>query len=422
MTNNNVPEVRFGGFNDVWVKNVLKNELELLKDGTHGTHKDTKDTKDGVYLLSAKNIKNGKVNISSDDRRISYEEYSKIHRNFELKSGDILLTVVGSIGEVAMLNDPKNITFQRSVAYLRPSNIDSLFLYTQARGANFQKELKNRQVVSAQPGVYLGDIGKIELIFPNDINEQQKIGEFFKQLDDRIALQQRYVEQLKQSKQGFLQKMFPKDGESVPEVRFDGFSGEWIQNKFMDTIQSIIDFRGKTPKKLGMSWSETGYPALSALNVKNGYIDFNSSVHFASEELYNAWMGDKELEEGQVLFTTEAPMGNVAQIPDNNRYVLSQRTIAFRVDKKHITNNFLAVLLRSDRVFQRLSALASGGTAKGVSQKSLSALKVVIPINLEEQQKIGEFFKQLDDLIAKNERELELLQETKKGFLQKMFV
>jgi type I restriction enzyme S subunit len=422
MTNNNVPEVRFGGFNDVWVKNVLKNELELLKDGTHGTHKDTKDTKDGVYLLSAKNIKNGKVNISSDDRRISYEEYSKIHRNFELKSGDILLTVVGSIGEVAMLNDPKNITFQRSVAYLRPSNIDSLFLYTQARGANFQKELKNRQVVSAQPGVYLGDIGKIELIFPNDINEQQKIGEFFKQLDDRIALQQRYVEQLKQSKQGFLQKMFPKDGESVPEVRFDGFSGEWIQNNFMDTIQSIIDFRGKTPKKLGMSWSETGYPALSALNVKNGYIDFNSSVHFASEELYNAWMGDKELEEGQVLFTTEAPMGNVAQIPDNNRYVLSQRTIAFRVDKKHITNNFLAVLLRSDRVFQRLSALASGGTAKGVSQKSLSALKVVIPINLEEQQKIGEFFKQLDDLIAKNERELELLQETKKGFLQKMFV
>ena len=422
MTNNNVPEVRFGGFNDVWVKNVLKNELELLKDGTHGTHKDTKDTKDGVYLLSAKNIKNGKVNISSDDRRISYEEYSKIHRNFELKSGDILLTVVGSIGEVAMLNDPKNITFQRSVAYLRPSNIDSLFLYTQARGANFQKELKNRQVVSAQPGVYLGDIGKIELIFPNDINEQQKIGEFFKQLDNRIALQQRYVEQLKQSKQGFLQKMFPKDGESVPEVRFDGFSGEWIQNKFMDTIQSIIDFRGKTPKKLGMSWSETGYPALSALNVKNGYIDFNSSVHFASEELYNAWMGDKELEEGQVLFTTEAPMGNVAQIPDNNRYVLSQRTIAFRVDKKHITNNFLAVLLRSDRVFQRLSALASGGTAKGVSQKSLSALKVVIPINLEEQQKIGEFFKQLDDLIAKNERELELLQETKKGFLQKMFV
>lgn len=124
---------------------------------------------------------------------------------------------------------------------------------------------------------------------------------------------------------------------------------------------------------------------------------------------------------GQVLFTTEAPMGNVAQIPDNQKYVLSQRTIAFDVFRNKITNDFLAVLLRSQNVQHKLKSLASGGTAQGVSQKSLSQLKVTVPTRINEQQKIGEFFKQLDSLIALHQRKLEHLKEQKKGLLQKMF-
>ena len=195
----------------------------------------------------------------------------------------------------------------------------------------------------------------------------------------------------------------------------------WEQRKFFDNIEKVIDFRGRTPKKLGMKWSNEGYVALSALNVKDGYIDFTADVHYANKALYDKWMVGNDLYKGQVLFTTEAPMGNVAQIPDNQKYVLSQRTIAFDVFRNKITNDFLAVLLRSQNVQHKLKSLASGGTAQGVSQKSLSQLKVTVPTRINEQQKIGEFFKQLDSLIALHQRKLEHLQEQKKGLLQKMF-
>ncbi|MGG5304572.1 type I restriction modification DNA specificity protein [Enterococcus pernyi] len=170
-----------------------------------------------------------------------------------------------------------------------------------------------------------------------------------------------------------------------------------------------------------MDWSTSGYLALSALNVKNGYIDPSADAHYGDQELYNKWMSGKELYEGQVLFTTEAPMGNVAQVPDNNKYILSQRTIAFDVNSDKITDDFLAVLLRSPKSFNELSSLASGGTAKGVSQKSLSQFKVTLPNNLEEQKKIGTFFKQLDTTIALHQRKLGQLKRLKQGFLQGLF-
>lgn len=184
----NVPKIRFPGFTDPWEQRKLKEVLDLLKDGTHGTHKDVDY---GVYLLSAKNVKNGKIFIDETDRKISEEEYKAIHKNFSLKRGDVLLTIVGSIGETAILKNPVGITFQRSVAYLRPNDeITSEFLFTTIKTERFQRELKNRQVVSAQPGIYLGDLSVIPIQIPNEA-EQKKIGEFFSNIDDLITLHQR---------------------------------------------------------------------------------------------------------------------------------------------------------------------------------------------------------------------------------------
>ncbi|WP_332384247.1 restriction endonuclease subunit S [Lactococcus laudensis] len=207
----------------------------------------------------------------------------------------------------------------------------------------------------------------------------------------------------------------------VPELRFKGFTDDWEQRKFFESIASTIDFRGRTPKKLGMDWSDSGYLALSALNVKNGYIDPLADAHYGDEKLYRKWMSGRELKKGQVLFTTEAPMGNVAQVPDDNGYILSQRTVAFETKEDMMTNDFLAVLLKSPLVFNNLSALSSGGTAKGVSQKSLKGLSITVPLDIDEQQKIGSFFKQLDNTITLHQRKLDLLKEQKKGYLQKMF-
>ena len=253
-------------------------------------------------------------------------------------------------------------------------------------------------------------------------SEQEKIAKTLNSLNNTIQLHERKCEELTLIKRALLQNLFPKKDEFKPEVRYKNFSDAWEQRKFFDNIEKVIDFRGRTPKKLGMKWSNEGYVALSALNVKDGYIDFTADVHYANKDLYDKWMVGNDLYKGQVLFTTEAPMGNVAQIPDNQKYVLSQRTIAFDVFRNKITNDFLAVLLRSQNVQHKLKSLASGGTAQGVSQKSLSQLKVTVPTRINEQQKIGEFFKQLDSLIALHQRKLEKLKQLKKFLLQNMFI
>ena len=200
------PELRFPGFPDAWEQRKLGDLLILLKDGSHGTHKNTDE---GVYLLSAKNIKNGQINIMPDDRIISWEDYDVIHKNYELQFGDILLTIVGSIGETAIYNLKTKVTFQRSVAFLRPSSdLNNGFLYTLINTDRFQNQLQTKQVVSAQPGIYLGDLASIDIIYPKNLLEQEKIYSIFKEIENSITLHQRKLEHLQLQKKALLQQMF----------------------------------------------------------------------------------------------------------------------------------------------------------------------------------------------------------------------
>jgi len=223
---------------------------------------------------------------------------------------------------------------------------------------------------------------------------------------------------LKSLKQSLTAQMFVRSGEILPALRFPGFSTEWKKHKLLSCIERIIDFRGRTPKKLGMEWSEKGYLALSALNVKDGYVDFSQDVHYGDYALYSRWMNGNELHKGQVVFTTEAPVGNVAQIPDDNGYILSQRTIAFEVKTNVLTEDFLAIILRTPSVVATLNALSSGGTAKGVSQKTLSTVDIIIPSELKEQEKLSSFFSTLNQMLSLNQYTLEMLQNRKKALMQ----
>ena len=207
----------------------------------------------------------------------------------------------------------------------------------------------------------------------------------------------------------------------TPKLRFKGFSDDWEQRKLLTVLNKIVDYRGRTPKKLGLDWSLNGHLALSALNVKMGYVDKTVDAHYGDDHLYSVWMKDNDLYEGQVLFTTEAPMGNVAQVPDNNKYILSQRTIAFVPDRSVISDNFLAVVLSASKCQKSLINRASGGTAKGVSQKTLSEIFLDIPQSLSEQDKVSELIKKLSKIITLHQCKLEKLKLTKKALLQKLF-
>ncbi|MCT3329128.1 restriction endonuclease subunit S [Lactiplantibacillus pentosus] len=387
-----VPELRFPGFTDDWEERKLADFIDVKsgKDYKHLNSGSIPVYGTGGYMLSV-------------DRALSDIDAIGIGRK-------------GTIDKPYLLKAP--FWTVDTLFYAVPKqNIDLQFSLSIFKKINWKKFDESTGVPSLSKTV----INSVGASVPS-YEEQQKIGSFFQQLDETIALHQRKLDLLKEQKKGYLQKMFPKNGAKVPELRFAGFADAWEDRKFFESIASTIDFRGRTPKKLGMDWSESGYLALSALNVKNGYIDPLADAHYGDENLYKKWMSGKELKKGQVLFTTEAPMGNVAQVPDNNGYILSQRTVAFETKEDMMTNDFLAVLLKSPLVFNNLSALSSGGTAKGVSQKSLKGLSITVPFDIDEQQKIGSFFKQLDDTIALHQRKLDLLKEQKKGFLQKMFV
>ena len=375
----------------------------------------------GHPMVTSKNLTHSGLDMT-DVSFLTDEDFNEINKRSKVSIGDILFGMIGTIGNPVIVD--RDDFAIKNVALIKEKTSNSItnkWLLQYLKSPSFNRFIQKENAGGTQKFIALGLIRDMKLRVP-EFDEQQKIGSFFKQLDNTITLHQRKLAKLKELKQGYLQKLFPENGSKFPQLRFAGFADAWEDRKFFESIASTIDFRGRTPKKLGMDWSESGYLALSALNVKNGYIDPLADAHYGDENLYKKWMSGKELKKGQVLFTTEAPMGNVAQVPDNNGYILSQRTVAFETKEDMMTNDFLAVLLKSPLVFNNLSALSSGGTAKGVSQKSLKGLSITVPFDIDEQQKIGSFFKQLDDTIALHQRKLDLLKEQKKGFLQKMFV
>ncbi|MGY3706903.1 restriction endonuclease subunit S [Lactococcus lactis] len=410
MMSKKSPQLRFEGFTDDWEERKLGNELTLLKDGTHGTHQDVIE---GPFLLSAKNIKNGKIIIDEiTDRKISVGEYNSIHKRFSLEKGDVLLTIVGSIGETAIIENPIGITFQRSVAYLRPSHtILSQFLFTTINGQKFQMELRKRQVVSAQPGIYLGDLSIIPILIPS-VAEQAKIGSFFEQLDKTIALHQRKLDLLKEQKKGFLQKMFPKNGAKVPELRFAGFADDWEERKLGDAVSISSGVTGDATLQDGK------YRLTRIESISQGMLNV-ARLGFTNEKPDQKYL----LNLGDILYSNINSLSHIGKVA--------------LVDTTGIYHgiNLLRLKMRngvdSEFLFQRLNTMPMKNWAvshanpavsqASINQTELSKQPISSP-TLPEQQQIGSFFKEIDNTIALHQRKLDLLKEQKKGFLQKMFV
>ena len=410
------PAIRFAGFTEAWEQRKLSGLANETNGG--GTPKTSVDSywNGNIPWIQSSDIKENEVLAVDIKKTISQEAISNSATKLIPKNSIAIVTRVG-VGKLAIIP----FSYTTSQDFLSLSGLKTDLVFTA-----YLLYKKMQSDLNSVQGTAIKGITKEELLNKNillpELAEQDLIGKYFQQLDNLITLHQRKYDKLVNVKKAMLEKMFPKDGADVPEIRFKGFTEAWEQRKFFDCIERIIDFRGRTPKKLGMDWSESGYLALSAINVKDGYIDLTQDVHYGNQELYDKWMIGNELHKGQVLFTTEAPMGNVAQVPDNRQYILSQRTIAFNVRQGKIAENFLATILRSPSVSFALTSLASGGTAKGVSQSSLSKLDIIIPKNIDEQDSISNIFLELTNLITLHQRKLEKLKNLKKACLEKMFV
>lgn len=179
-------------------------------------------------------------------------------------------------------------------------------------------------------------------------------------------------------------------------------SRNWAEQRLGDLLELVIDHRGKTPKKLGGDFVDAGVPVVSAIHVKGGVIDWSQRERYVTQEMFQKWMPVR-LERGDVLLTSEAPLGETALVPTSEDLVLSQRLFALRGKPGVLDSAFLRYFLASVPGQQRLNERASGTTVIGIRQEEL--LKVLVPLPpVAEQRRIAGVLGALDDLIETNQR------------------
>ena len=209
-------------------------------------------------------------------------------------------------------------------------------------------------------------------------------------------------------------KLFPRKGETVPQYRFKGFTHVWEQRKLID-VCDYVDYRGKTPTK-----TEIGIFLVTAKNVKDGYIDYEASKEYISEDDYKEVMHRGKPEIGDVLITTEAPCGNVAQVNKEN-IALAQRIIKYCGHSNMIDNTYLKYYLLSPEFQRVLDAKSSGGTVRGIKGSVLHQQTIQYTL-YEEQVKIGLCMGNFDHLISLYQDQCNSYEKIRFALLQKMFI
>ena len=200
---------------------------------------------------------------------------------------------------------------------------------------------------------------------------------------------------------------------NTPKLRFPEFTGEWEEKKICD-VSSYVDYRGKTPSK-----SDSGVFLVTAKNIKQGYIDYDISKEYIPNEIYEDAMRRGKPKLGDVLITTEAPLGNVASI-DKENIALAQRVIKLRGKNGLMQNLFLKHRLISPQFQNEIDKKGTGTTAKGIKGSELHQIVISFPI-CSEQTKIATFLTAVDEKLTQLKKKKTLLEQYKKGVMQKLF-
>lgn len=276
------------------------------------------------------------------------------------------------------------------------------------------------------------ELKQIQIYHPESLDEQLKVSQVLNKVDDLIEKTEAAIDKYHAIKAGMMQDLFTRGIdtqtcklrptiEEAPELYKESELGwipkEWDVTDFDDVIKEYFDFRGKTPLKLGMNWGGGSIKAISANNIEPGFINFNKEHYLASEDLYRAWMNHGDCSKGDVVMTSEAPLGVVAQIPDNNKYILSQRVFLFKVKPSSITNDYLYYLMNTDRFQNDLQRQSSGSTVTGIQQARLARIRMQLTRSLEEQLHISKILKSIDLGISDNKEMLSKYKNLKHGLM-----
>ena len=335
-----------------------------------------------------------------------------------LSSGDIVFARTGaSVGKTYIYRENDGIVYFAGFLIRAKVNQDNdaEFVFQSTLSPSYEKYIRITSQRSGQPGVNAQEYGEYDLFAPSK-EEQQRIGHFLRGIDSLITLHQRKYDKLQVLKKAMLEKMFPKNGSSVPEIRFKGFTDAWEQRKLGEMGQTYTGLSGKTKDDFG-----------------HGQARFVTYMNVFSNPISNPEMTEpieidpkqNEVEVGDVFFTTssetpeEVGMSSIL-LEKRGKTYLNSFCFGFRPSEK-IDSYYLAYMLRSESARAKITLLAQGISRYNISKNKVMEIAVSLP-SLDEQKMIGQYFSQLDHLITLHQRELEKLQNIKKSMLEKMFV
>ncbi|MBL5014837.1 restriction endonuclease subunit S [Enterococcus lactis] len=410
MSNDAQPEIRFPGFTDDWEQRKLGEVADIIGGGTPNTNNPEYWNGDIDWYAPAEIGK--QIYVKNSQKKISQLGLQKSSAKI-LPIGTVLFTSRAGIGNTAILakEGTTNQGFQSIVPH--ENKLDSYFIFSRTH------ELKRYGEVTGAGSTFAEVSGKqmakMPILIPY-IDEQQKIGIFFKKLDDTITLHQRKLDLLKETKKGFLQKMFPKNGAKVPEIRFPGFTEDWEQRKLGELAESFEYGLNASAKKFDGSNKYIRITDIDDINHKFNQSGVTSpDIDFANADNY-------KLKKGDILFArTGASVGKTYMYRESDGLVYYAGFLIRARIKSKISSEFVFQTTFTDSYNQFIKITSQRSGQPGVNAEEYSNFKIMIP-NYEEQDAIGCFFKKVDDTLALHQRKLDLLKETKKGLLQKMFV
>ena len=348
---------------------------------------------------------------------ISYREVSRENAPSRAQrlaqKGDIFYQTVRPYQKNNYLfdSDEKDYVFSTGYAQLRPL-IDSAFLLARLQEESIVNKVLERCTGTSYPAINSKDLSKISVTIPQTIEEQSAIGTLFLTLDDLLSSYKNNLANYQSLKATMLSKMFPKAGHTVPEIRLDGFEGDWELleiNDLADDFQS-----GGTPKTNVQEYWNGNIPWIQSSDLETNCL-FETKVQKSISEKGLKNSSAKIIPKDSIAVVTRVGVGKLAVM--RHEYATSQDFLSFSNLKSNI--EFTAYLLY--RLLQKEVTQLQGTSIKGITKVELLSKKVLIP-SLPEQQAIGAYFSNLDNLINSYQEKISQLETLKKKFLQDMFI
>ncbi|MFR7748778.1 MAG: restriction endonuclease subunit S [Ruminococcus sp.] len=401
------PKIRFKGFTETWEQRKLEEICESFEYGLNAAAKEYDGENKYIRITDIDDNSHEFIqdDVTSPDIDLTNSE------NYQLKYGDVIFTRTGaSVGKTYIYKESDGLVYYAGflIRGRVKSNYSPEFIFQNTLTDDYDKFIRITSQRSGQPGVNAQEYASYEISVPK-FEEQQKIGAYFSTLDHLITLHQRQCENLKKLKKFMLQKLFPQNGENVPEIRFSNFTDTWEQRKLGELV-GIYDGVHQTP-----DYQDSGIMFLSVENIAT----LKSEKYIAVE----AFERDYKVypEKGDILMTRIGDVGttNVVETVEKVAFYVSLALLK----PNRIDSYFLSNAMKTN-VFQKGLRERTLVTAipQKINKDEIGKIDIFITNNDEEQKKIGAYFSNLDHLITLHQSKCDKLIEVKKYMLQNMFI